>query len=264
MHSQERWKKILDALSDEKVTSVEYLTELLGASPATIRRDLAELHSRGELYRVRGGVMTINNALRRSSSSGVLVGQGSFRESEIQHIGAKKAIGEYAISLCSPGEPIIIDGGTTTYIFAKQLPDQHFQILTTSLPILQHLITKPHVQILMAGGEVFREQSVILSPYEEGILHHFSASKIFVGAQQISAAGLMQTDPLLVKSERHLIEHAKDVIVLVDSSKFSTNASLTVCPLSRISKVITDDGIENEYRAMLEESGVEVVAVATE
>ncbi len=261
MHAQERWKLILAALSDEKVTSVDYLTDTLGVSSATIRRDLAELHSRGQLYRVRGGVMTINGALQRSSGRSALTGQSTFDAHEIENIEAKKAIGAYAAKLCNVGEPLIIDGGTTTYLFATALPDKHFQILTTSLPILQYLLERPEVQILMPGGEVFREQSVILSPYEEGILSHFSANKLFVGAQQITDAGIMQSDPLLVQSERRLIDHAKDVIVLADSSKFSTNASLTVCSLARISMLITDSGISDANKNLLVDAGVEVVVV---
>jgi DeoR family ulaG and ulaABCDEF operon transcriptional repressor len=64
MHLQDRWKRIIDELNSERVTSVEELTERLGVSPATIRRDLNELHELGHLLRVRGGATRADSTIQ--------------------------------------------------------------------------------------------------------------------------------------------------------------------------------------------------------
>jgi DeoR family ulaG and ulaABCDEF operon transcriptional repressor len=47
--------------------------------------------------------------------------------------------------------------------------------------------------------------------------------------------------------------------VLIDSSKFRQRSSLILCPLSRITTVITDDGVEDREAKMLEAAGVALV-----
>ena len=263
MYSHDRRNQIVTSLKKNEVTSVQYLADSLDVSPATIRRDLSALHRLGQLRRVRGGAVPAGNGPTPALHGGELVGQKPFDESRIERRETKRAIGAKAVEFCAPNEPMIIDGGSTTFMFARQLDDQPYQVLTTSLPILQHLLEKSQIRILTPGGEVFRAQNLILSPYDEGILRNFVANKIFIGAQSIAPQGIMQSDPLLVRSERGLIERAKEVIVVADSSKFTSVAPLSVCPLSRIDRLITDDQIDPAARRLLAGAGIEVVIVET-
>jgi len=57
LYIHERWNRMIEMLHATKVTSVEQFSSALGVSPATIRRDLNELHSDGRLRRVRGGAI---------------------------------------------------------------------------------------------------------------------------------------------------------------------------------------------------------------
>lgn len=250
MHLQDRWKLIIDELSSERVTSVDELTERLGVSPATIRRDLNELHELGHLLRVRGGAMRIEGKLYNGRGNGEerrgdsLRGQAPFMDSVITNSAAKRAIARKALDYITPGLSMIIDGGTTTFMMASMMEDEAYHVLTTSIPILQCLLERSRVKVTLPGGELFREQKIILNPYEDGILQHFAAARMFIGCQAITKNGLMQTDTLLVQSERRLMERATEVIVLADSSKINAPASLSVCPLSQIDVLITDENID--------------------
>ncbi len=250
MHLQDRWKLIIDELSSERVTSVDELTERLGVSPATIRRDLNELHELGHLLRVRGGAMRVEGKLYNGRGNGEerrgdsLRGQAPFMDSVITNSAAKRAIARMALDYITPGLSMIIDGGTTTFMMASMMEDEAYHVLTTSIPILQCLLERSRVKVTLPGGELFREQKIILNPYEDGILQHFAAARMFIGCQAITKNGLMQTDTLLVQSERRLMERAGEVIVLADSSKINAPASLSVCPLSQIDVLITDENID--------------------
>lgn len=264
MHLQDRWKLIIDELNPERVTSVDELTSRLGVSPATIRRDLNELHELGHLLRVRGGAMRVEGkhfngkpALeeRRGDS---LMGQSSFHDSVIVNAPVKRAIARLALDFLNPGTSMIIDGGTTTYTMAAMMSNDAYHVLTTSIPILQCLLDRSRVRVTVPGGELFREQRIILNPYEDGMLQNFSAAKMFIGCQALTKNGLMQSDTLLVQSERRLMERADEVILMADSSKIDAPASLSVCPLAAIDVVITDDGITPAARAWLEAAGIDV------
>lgn len=267
MHLLDRWRLIVANLSPDQVTSVEQLCERLNVSSATIRRDLAELDKRGELKRIRGGAVPVKSdatSARRNDRSDAaprLKGQIAFDATQIENLAEKKAIAAKAIQLCKANQSIIIDGGTTTFVMASSLPDLPFHVLTTSLPILNILMEKPNIQITLPGGQVFREQSIVLNPYNDDILENFSAAAIFIGAQAVSKRGLQQTDPLLVQTERRLLERADKVVVLADSSKFSADASLAVCPLSDIDVIITDSSVSQSHQDMVQNAGVELLVV---
>lgn len=266
MHFQDRWKLIIDELNPDRVTSVDELTAKLGASPATIRRDLNELHELGHLLRVRGGAMRIEGAhigLKTSNDDrrNSLTGQAPFFESVIHYAPAKKAIARAALDLLKPGMSMIIDGGTTTYMLASIMPNDSYNVLTTSIPILQSLLDRTRIRVTLPGGELFREQRIILNPYEDGMLQNFAAQRMFIGAQAITPNGLMQTDTLLVQSERRLIERAQQVVVLADSSKINAPASLSVCPLTEIDILITDSGLSPRDKQWLEDAGIDVRVV---
>lgn len=262
MHTEDRHRRILNLLDPEAVVSIETLTRELKSSPATIRRDLEKLSKLGKLRRVHGGALPPDPGGADSRAPARLVGQQAYLESEIVNVKAKRAIGAKALEYCQPGEGIIIDGGTTTNMMAEQMPNEPFQVLTTSLPIVLSLLQKPQIRLLLSGGEIFREQNIFLSPYEDTILQNFAAAKIFIGAQAVTASGLMQSDALLVQNERRLIARSQQVIALVDSSKFTDHATLSVCALSGIHTLITDKGIGDKARAMLKKAGVELVIAA--
>ena len=120
-------------------------------------------------------------------------------------------------------------------------------------------------QIFLPGGEVYRTQNIVLSPYEQDTtINHFYASKLFMGAYAIRQQGLIEADPLLIKAEQKLIKQAEELIVLVDSSKFSAFGSLIFCPLEQIDILITDAGIQPKTQDMLENAGIKVLIAAND
>jgi DeoR family transcriptional regulator, ulaG and ulaABCDEF operon transcriptional repressor len=56
MHERERWQKIITQVRERGVIRVRDLVSSIGASPATLRRDLSKLNELGQLRRVHGGV----------------------------------------------------------------------------------------------------------------------------------------------------------------------------------------------------------------
>ena len=80
-----------------------------------------------------------------------------------------------------------------------------------------------------------------------------------MGAASMGPAGLMQADIILVAAERRLIDRADQIIVLVDSSKFSGPSGNVVCALDEIDIIVTDAGIDPRHRATMEAAGIRVI-----
>ncbi len=257
LHETERHRVILAAVQARPVATVAELVDMTGTSEATIRRDIAALHVQGQLRRVRGGAEAVN-----PPEQGGLMGR-PFSVNETINMNAKRAIARAAADLCRDGEPIIINGGTTTYQMVHHLTARRLSVFTNSFAIAEFLIQNSRNSVVIPGGTIYREQNVILSPFGGVVASHFYAKRMFIGCQGIGQHGLMEADPMIVQSELGLIGQADELIVLADSSKFSGRSSLILCGLDRITAVITDSGIRDADRQMLETAGVRLIVVET-
>ncbi|HLG89568.1 MAG TPA: DeoR/GlpR family DNA-binding transcription regulator [Alphaproteobacteria bacterium] len=257
MHAAERERAILKLLEEREFISFNELNSRMDASEATIRRDLGRLEGLGRLVRVHGGARLVASAASVSDPSH-LVGV-PFHENIALRRAEKEAIGRAAATLCAPGESVIIDGGSTTLQMCPHLAPLGLQVLTNSLHIVSAILPQPNTRISLPAGAVFREQNIILSPFEDDGVSRYRASKMFLGAASVGKHGLMQTDVILVQAERRLLERADQAILLVDSGKFRAPAGHVVCELEDIDAVVTDDGIGSEDKRMLEEAGIRVI-----
>jgi len=256
MHEKERHRIILSAVQERPVAKVQELVELTSSSEATIRRDIAALHVQKRLRRVRGGAEAL------SPPQFVGLAGRPFSVNEALHTVEKRAIARAAVELCADGEPIIINGGTTTFQMVHFLANRRMPIFTNSFPIAEHLLKHSKNTVMLSGGTIYREQNIILSPFDNDVTRNFYARRMFMGAQGLGPLGLMEGDPLLIQAEQKLIDQADELVVLVDSSKFRQRSSLILCGLSRIATVITDEGISDREAKMLDEAGVSLI-VAT-
>ena len=253
MHESERNRIILSVLQERPLATVADLVSLTGASEATIRRDIATLHVQKKLRRVRGGAEAI------SPPQFVGLAGRPFSVNEGMHIAQKRAIARTAVDLCQDGDAIIINGGTTTFQMVHPLSTRRMQVFTNSFPIAEHLLKYSKNTILLSGGAIYREQNIILSPFDNDVTRNFYAQRMFMGAQGLGALGLMEADPLLIQAEQKLIGQADELVVLIDSSKFRCRSSLILCPLSRIHTVITDDGISDREAQMLAAADIRLI-----
>ena len=258
MHESERHRIILSAVQERPVVTVTDLCQLTGASEATIRRDIAQLHVQKKLRRVRGGAEAMAPMPVTS-----LTGR-PFALNATINIAQKRAIARAAVDLGEDGDAIIINGGTTTFQMVHPLTAKRLQVFTNSFPIAEHLLKHSRNTVLLPAGAIYREQNIILSPFDSDGTGHFYARRFFMGARGVSPLGIMESDSLIIQSEQRLMRQADELIVLVDSSKFKTRSSLILCPLERVSTIITDDGIDERDRRMVETAGIGLIVASTD
>jgi DeoR family ulaG and ulaABCDEF operon transcriptional repressor len=260
VHERERWQIIKTLLRERMLVRVADVCRATGASEASVRRDFASLAEQGLATRVRGGLEALASSDPKPGDV-ISLATRAFDVSQTLNIEAKRAIAKAAVGLCADGETIIINGGTTTYQMGDYLRDRRLKILTNSYPLAQLLIHHSKCRVALPGGEVYREQGVIVSPFEEDAIQHYSATRMFMSAISIGPLGVIEGDPLLARAESKLLKRADKLIVLADSSKFISSGSLVVCPLSRVHMLITDSDAPGADLDMLRQHGVQVVVV---
>lgn len=254
MHERERWQLILNRLRDRGIVRVADLVGVTGASVATLRRDLAKLEDSGQLRRVHGGAESV-------ASGQTPLTAPSFDSSQTLNADLKQAVAQGAATLCQDGDSIILNAGSTTWFMAQYLRQHRMQVLTNSFPIAQELIAHSANRVVLPGGELYREAGIILSPFDEDAIQHFAASKMFMSCYSITPLGIIESDPLVARAEAKLLSRTENLIVVADSTKFEARGNMVVCPLTRVSTLVTDTGAPPHMLDHLRQLGVEVVLI---
>ncbi|GAB0119329.1 DeoR/GlpR family DNA-binding transcription regulator [Acidisoma sp. 7E03] len=255
MLERERHRLIRNLVEDRSVVSISELVDLLSASEATIRRDIAAMADRGEVRRVRGGA----EALRPRHQAHL--GAAHFATEERVALAEKRAIARAAAAMVEDGDSLVINGGTTTYRLVEFLTEGRLDILTNSFPLAVELMAGGRHRITLPGGTIYPQQNIVLSPFGQDTTRHFCGRILFTGCYGLNHFGMMETDPLIVQAQMTLLECAEKLVILADSRKLRQRSSMVVAPLSRVATVITDSGARPEELEMLRAAGIETIVV---
>ena len=251
----QRRQAILAEVSERSAVAADELAREFDVSVETIRRDLRDLQRQGLLDRVYGG------ATRPAGRSS----EGSFAARSTRHIEAKRAIAALAASLVEPGETIVIDVGTTALEVARALPPAfHGRVLTNSVPAALELTARDQIEIMLCGGQVRPGDAACSGAHAEAFFAEFYADRAFLGSGGVHPeAGLTDYYPAEVVVRRTIIAHTAACYVLADSSKLGAIAVHRVCPLDRITAVITDDRGTQGASQAVQEAGVALYRAST-
>jgi DeoR family transcriptional regulator, ulaG and ulaABCDEF operon transcriptional repressor len=263
MRERQRVEIVRNLLAAQGFLSIADLMAATGVSAASARRDAGRLAEAGYGERVYGGIQALGGAFSRRMAQASLETQ-AFDVSRTINIEAKRAIARRALEMCVDNDVIIINGGTTTFQMAEFLRNTRLKILTNSYPLAEFLIRETQNRVALPGGEVYRDQKLIVAPFDDDAIQHYSARIMFMSAISIGPLGVIEGDPLIARAETKLLRRADKLVVLADSSKFAQRGSLVVCPLSRVHAVITDQAAPAEALAMLRDAGVEIIVVHPE
>ena len=231
MLTQERYKTILDILSERDAATVTELANALGISESTIRRDLITLDKEGRLRKVYGGATAINR------TQGAMEDEVKVRDQLMAH--EKDLIGEYAATLINDDDFIYIDSGTTTSRLIDHIGTSRAIFVTNGIIHAQKLLSKGLHAYMICGRIKPVTASVIGS---EGInyLQRFNFTKAFIGTNGIDLTSGYTTpdsDEAMLKTKA--IEKSFAVFVLADHSKFRKVYPVTFAELKKCC-IITD------------------------
>jgi DeoR family fructose operon transcriptional repressor len=256
MKPEQRQKKIVQQVTERGFASITQLSEALAVSPMTIRRDLDRLHEEGILKRQHGGA-----SLERIAGNPEL----PYFTRQATRSAEKEAIGRRAAGMVRPHDAVFIDAGTTTYYAAKYLAAEPLTIATVSLPVINHLSQRKDLVLCGAGGEFFPEQQCFLGEETVDYFEKIAANVLFLATTGLSMEkGLTTKTKAAATVKRAMIRSAERVILLMDSSKMNKWTFCLFGGLDAIDLLITDAGLGDEDRTLLEDRGISVEVCAND
>lgn len=251
----ERQSLLRELLSQRGMSDLESLASELNVSQSTVRRDLELLEQQGLVQRTHGGVIWIQerNGIGRPYAFDQRMGY---------QIPAKRRIAAAAKALVSPGETILIDGGTTTFYFAQEIAGIPLQIVTNSLPIADLFRNDDSVELIVTGGLLYPRYGVLLGPLTEQIISTIHTRTMFFSVAGIHDGALYNQNMLLVQAEQRMMLQAQRIVLLADSEKFGQQALARLCALDEIDTVVVDAPLPPEQSRMIEAAGCELIVAA--
>jgi len=249
----ERRARIVDILKERGAVRVSSLSEDLGVSEMTIRRDLERLGSDGVLSRTHGGAI-----LKRHMAQEPL-----YTESATTHTEEKERLAKAAAGTIRQGDTIFLSSGTTAARVLRHVsPDIEARIITENVGAVGEA-QGPNLEIILLGG-VYRPRSNTLDgPLSVELVGRFHAATMILGVDGFDLEEGMTTPSVGIASvERAMISQTRgDVIVLADSSKIGVVADVVICGFDQVDVVMVDDGVDTAVRDEMTRLGVKCVVV---
>jgi DeoR family transcriptional regulator, fructose operon transcriptional repressor len=257
MLAEERRFRIREILTGQRTVTATQLTQILGVTAATIRRDLASLESEGVLLRSHGGAVS-----RTSSTNFQLSYDALLRTNSLE----KAAIAREADSLILDGETVFLEGSSTVYELAKLLQRRtRLTVVTNSPPILAQLQPNPGITVMCTGGDLQKDTFYLSGVWAERVISEIRVDKAIIGVSALDPAyGFSAARQCESQIKKLLAKAAKQRIALADHSKFGKQSFSFVGPASGVDVVITDSKTSPKYVEGLRQDGLEVIVAPLE
>ncbi|HWK95857.1 MAG TPA: DeoR/GlpR family DNA-binding transcription regulator [Pseudolabrys sp.] len=254
----QRQAMILELLQADGAASVQQFADTIGASVATIRRDLETLESKGFLDRTFGGASLRARALARLEP-------GHAVSAHIRH-DEKVAIGLAAAARIEPHQSVIFDSSSTVREAAQAIlrRDIPFTAITNDLLVAQTLANSSAITVITIGGRVRPGSMTLFGPPGEEFLLSVKADVALIGAHAVTLDGPSEVTIEITCIKQLMAKAARSVRVLADHTKLGDASTFRICGIGDIDELVTDWKADPAICAALRERGATVTIAAAD
>ena len=253
MLALERQKRILELLSIEGAVMVSKLSQELGVTEETVRRDLEKLEAKEMLRRTHGGALPMDEGNY----------EFSLEKRKTLNVESKQALARKAIQYIATGDTVFLDASTTTFYMAKELKMmKNITIITNSIRVINELSGIDGIKVIAVGGIVSNNQSLVGAMAENYITNNYFADKMF-----FSSRGIGENSIILESNEQEcfikqsMLKNSRTHYYLCDKSKIGRVGYMRLSTFENVQYLITDASVDGDLKATLNEYGVEVISI---
>lgn len=234
MLKEERLDFILNQLKSNQSVKLGQLSEALQVSEDTVRRDIEVLARNGLLTRVRGG------AIPHSPNA------HDFQERVHSYENEKMIIASKAMGLIRPGNTILLDGGTTTYVLAGLL-NIPLTVVTNNIPAAALLAGRKNLEVIIPGGRVLPDSQVTAGPDAVKMLQQLHVDICFVGVCSLHPeVGVSSINYMESEIKRAMVDCSDRIVAVTTHDKIGTAEPYKICEIEAIDTIVTEIDASNE------------------
>jgi DeoR/GlpR family transcriptional regulator of sugar metabolism len=248
MLTTHRKQQILSILKRHGQVVAKDVSQAMGVSEDTIRRDLREMAEKGLLQRVHGGALPASPAVADFAGRELITPDG------------KVAIGRAAAKMIQPGQVVILDGGTTARQVARHLPVSLAATIVTHSPtIALELVKHANIEVILIGGRMFMHSVVAVGAAAIEAIAQVHADTYFMGVTGVHPKTGLTTGNYEEAAVKRALSHAAaETIVLASSEKLNAASPYAVVPLAEISGIITERSADEALTRPYEKLGITI------
>jgi DeoR/GlpR family transcriptional regulator of sugar metabolism len=240
MLAGQRQRLIADEVKRRGAMRVSELTELLGVSDMTVRRDLDLLAAEGLVDKVHGGA----TARDRLSA-----GEPGFEAKSHRQLDEKEAVAVAAARLVEPGQAIGLTAGTTTWRLAHYLVDvPDLTVVTNSIQVANvlHRVPRPDLTVVLTGG-VRTPSDALVGPVTVATLRSLHVDVLLMGVHGMSVdAGFTTPNLLEAETNEVFIASAERFVVVADHTKWGVRGLSRIARLEEAHVLVSDSELSAE------------------
>lgn len=250
-----RDNQIVDLVHKYGDLSVQELSDLLGVSASSVRRDLISLNDHRFVERTHGGVRVAT--VMDNGAPGIHRLPVDIKEA--------RSIAQEAAKIIHPGDVVGISGGEIciqlSYLVRLM---EDITVVTNAVNVAAELVGLPGIQTRLTGGRLNQGSFELVGGGLEPSLRGVHIHKYFLGTDGLSVEfGVTGHDEAESAASRVMMSRSDSTIVLADSSKFKKASFAQVAPISAFKTIITTDRVPKSVLGEFEEAGVATVVSAT-
>jgi DeoR/GlpR family transcriptional regulator of sugar metabolism len=250
---EERQREIVRQVNHTGRASVSELAGRFGVSEVTIRGDLRALAERELILRTHGGAVPLGRAMRELSLA----------DRSRQQVSEKERIGRAAAAMVADCDAIVLDSSSTSLAVARHLKQHRdLTILTNSLAVAREMLDATGVTVVMPGGTLRRDMASLTGGNGLEVYRQFNIYKGFFGATGISLPeGLTDVSVGEAEVKRPLVGMCREVIAVLDATKWGRVGVASFASLDSIDEIITDVNAPAELVEQVRTAGIQVTCV---
>ena len=245
---KDRSEDILRILSENGKVEVSTLSQQLGVSQVTIRKDLDKLEASHLIQRIHGYAV-LNNT---SDMEGRLA----------VHYEQKKAIAMKAAELIHDGDTLMIESGSTCALLAETLAKtkKNLTIVTNSAFIASYIRQYNTVNTVLTGGIYQNDSQCLVGPMVKEGAQSYHVSYLFIGTDGWSQTiGFTNMNQLRAQAVRDMAPSCDMMVVLTESSKFLSAGTVPLNISSQPKIVVCDATIPQDVKIILETKNIRII-----
>jgi DeoR family transcriptional regulator, aga operon transcriptional repressor len=248
-----RQRDILQHLNRHQTLEIGRLSELMGLSPSTVRRELTSMEESGLVLRSHGAAR-LPSPIRY---------EAPFEERAATMVDAKRKIAARAADMVRPGQVIGLSGGSTSTELSRHLrATQNVTVVTNAVNVALELQAQPSKRVIVTGGVLNPHSYDLVGEMAVQSLKNVHLDVVFQGVSGVDVRfGFTVADEPDVVVARALRAASDRLVILADHTKIGKATFARFCGVDGADLLITDDAIPASRRRELEEAGL-VVEVA--
>lgn len=257
MIPDERRRRLMHIVEERGSASVADLTEELGVSHMTVRRDIRVLEDSGRIISVSGGVAMPSR-----------IALDATRQAKLgQHTREKDAIAARAAELVQPGGLIYLDAGTTMLALARALIQQmgaaKLDVVTNDLMVAFTLGEQEQARVHVLGGQLDSPNMSTHGTITAEELNQFNIDVAFVSASSFDLRGLSVPTEAKSVVKRAIVENSSRAYLATDSSKYGKVAAFKALPMASFEGLVIDSGLPDTAQERVQNLGVELFSTGS-